>query len=311
MADPAPLVALALDAATGWPAWLYARIGHPVGLFAQIIATCATRLNRAGSSPHRRRLYGVLTVLVLVVVAGGAGLLIAVVARHCGGVWRWLLPGIAAWPALAQRSLWQHVDAVALALDTGDLASARLAVAKIVGRDTMALDRSGVARAAIESLAESFCDGIAAPWFWLVLGGPAGIWIYKATNTADSLIGHREAPWGPFGWAAARLDDLLNWVPARLAGVLLCLVAGRGWRTLWRDHGAHASPNAGWSEAAMAGALGVRLGGPVSYDGALADKPWLGQGGSADGAALHRALALYRRACAGLWIMTMGIVWLG
>jgi adenosylcobinamide-phosphate synthase len=310
MADPAPLVALALDAAVGWPAWLYARVGHPVGLFARIIAACAARWNRVGASPGRRRLYGVLTVLVLVAVAGGAGLLVSVVANRCGGVWRWLLPGLAAWPALAQRSLWQHVDGVARALDAGDLAAARRAVARIVGRDTAALDSGGVARAAIESLAESFCDGIAAPWFWLILGGPAGTWIYKATNTADSLIGHREAPWGPFGWAAARLDDALNWVPARLAGMLLCLLAGGGWGTLWRDHAAHASPNAGWTEAAMAGALSVRLGGPICYDGVLADKPWLGKGGSADRAALHRAMALYRRACAGLWVLTVGFVWL-
>ncbi len=132
----------------------------------------------------------------------------------------------------------------------------------IVGRDTGALDEAGVARAAIESLAESFCDGVAAPLFWLLLLGLPGVWAYKAINTADSLIGHREERWRAFGWAAARTDDLANWIPARLAGALLCLAGGGGWRILWRDARQHASPNAGWPEGGDGGRAGASACGP-------------------------------------------------
>ncbi|HKY81621.1 MAG TPA: CobD/CbiB family cobalamin biosynthesis protein, partial [Sphingobium sp.] len=222
----------------------------------------------------------------------------------------WAPLAIMAWPALAQRSLFDHVMPVARALSTGDLTAARDAVARIVGRDTDALDGAGVARAGIESLAESFCDGVVAPLFWLLIGGLGGIWAYKAINTADSLIGHREEPFGPFGWAAARCDDLLNWVPARLSGLLLCMAGGRGWRVLWRDHGNHASPNAGWPEAAMAGALRVRVAGPIWYDGVRSDKPWIGGEGRDPGARdVRRALGLYLRACALLWHATAAWEW--
>jgi len=180
----------------------------------------------------------------------------------------------------------------------------------IVGRDTAGLDDTGVARAAIESLAESFCDGVVAPLFWLMLLGLPGIWAYKAINTADSLIGHPEPPLRAFGWASARCDDLANLLPARLAALLLCLVAGRGWRILWRDCRKHASPNAGWPEAAMAGALRVRLGGPVDYDGAPTPRPWLGEGADPSRHDVRRALNLYRRACLALWIMAGGLAWL-
>lgn len=310
MAEPMPLLALALDALLGWPAWLYAWLGHPVGLFAWIIGRCAARWNRAEASAARRRVLGAVTVLVLLALAVSVSLAIERLARAVGGPWSWLIPALCAWPALAQRSLGQHVAAVRRALDAGDLPGARRAVAMIVGRDTAELDEAGVARAAIESLAESFCDGIVAPCFWLVLAGLPGVWAYKAVNTADSLIGHREPPWGPFGWAAARADDVLNLIPARLAGLLICLAGLGGWRVLWRDHGRHASPNAGWSEAAMAGALGARLGGPIRYDGVLADKPWLGEGAEADLPALRRALRIYVKACLALWAMVLGVLWL-
>jgi adenosylcobinamide-phosphate synthase len=182
----------------------------------------------------------------------------------------------------------------------------------IVGRDTNLLDEDGVARAATESLAESFCDGVVAPLFWLMVAGLPGIWAYKAINTADSLIGHPEAPLRAFGWAAARLDDLLNLVPARLSAILICVAGGGGWRIMWRDHACHASPNAGWPEAAMAGALGVRLAGPISYDGEMRDKLWIGDGPSADRAALARALRIYLRACGVMWlvVLVLGIAWL-
>ena len=159
-------------------------------------------------------------------------------------------------------------------------------------------------------MAESFCDGVAAPLFWLVILGLPGVWCYKAINTADSLIGHREPQWRAFGWAAARIDDIANLAPARLGGAILCLAATGGWRVMLRDHGRHASPNAGWTEAAMAGALNLRLAGPIAYDGVMADKPWIGSGRvEANAADIRCALRLYRRACLILWAIA-ALVWL-
>ncbi|WP_062781660.1 adenosylcobinamide-phosphate synthase CbiB [Novosphingobium capsulatum] len=307
-------LALALDLALGWPAALYARLGHPVGGFARVIGWCARLGNRPQWSAGCRRAMGMLTVLVLLAVAIGLSGALQALATWLAGGWAWIVIGLLAWPGLALRSLHDHVQPVALALARDDLAGARRAVAMIVGRDTVTLDRAGVARAAIESLAESFCDGVAAPLFWLVVAGLPGLWAYKAINTADSLIGHREAPWGPFGWAAARLDDALNLLPARLGAVLLCLAGGGGWAVLWRDHGRHASPNAGWTEAAMAGALGLRLAGPLAYDGVAVAKEWIGQGRTAaDAHDVARALRLYRRACALLIAVALGavLVWKG
>ncbi|WP_051121271.1 adenosylcobinamide-phosphate synthase CbiB [Sphingomonas elodea] len=308
MAEPVALAALALEAAIGWPAWLYARIGHPVGGFARLIAACEQRWNRADLPERMRRMGGVATVLLLLLLAGAAGWEIERIAMRLPH--GWLLVALAAFPGLAQRSLYVHVRPVAAALAAGDLSAARTAVGYIVGRDTARLDAPGVARAAIESLAESFCDGIVAPLFWLLVGGLPGLWIYKAINTADSLIGHREPRWRAFGWAAARTDDLLNLAPARLSGLLLCLAAGRGWGTMWRDAGKHASPNAGWPEAAMAGALGLRLAGPIAYDGAVQAKPWIGDGRTdAVAGDIHRGLGLYVRACGLLWLIAGGLAW--
>lgn len=311
MAEPVALLALGLDAAMGWPAALYRRIGHPVGAFAWIIARCEARWNRSERGEARRRASGIMVVVVLVVVGGGAGLALEVLLTRWFGSHAWIATGFLAFPGLAQRSLFDHVRPVARALEGGDLPAARRSVGMIVGRDTQALDESGTARAAIESLAESFCDGVAAPLFWLLLLGLPGVWVYKAINTADSLIGHREEPWRAFGWAAARSDDLLNLVPARLAGVLLCLTGTGGWATLWRDAGKHASPNAGWPEAAMAGALRIRLAGPIAYDGVVHDKPWIGNGTTeATATDIRGALAIYLRACGALWLMAGGLAWI-
>ncbi|RMH42828.1 MAG: cobalamin biosynthesis protein CobD, partial [Alphaproteobacteria bacterium] len=193
----------------------------------------------------------------------------------------------------------------ALRLSVGD---GRVAVARIVGRDTATLDRAGVARAAIESAAENFSDGVVAPVFWLLVGGLPGLVAYKAVNTADSMIGYRTPRHEAFGWAAARLDDAMNWVPARLAAVLLALVGG--WRARWadmrRDAGHHRSPNAGWPEAAMAGALGVALAGPRSYQGTLTDDPFVNPKGRRDAGAedVDRAVSLLWRA----WLVLLGAI---
>lgn len=247
--------------------------------------------------------------MLLIAAICGSLLLEGLVHRWLGS-FSWIGIAVLAWPAMAQRSLFEHVLPVARHLRAGHIGEARQAVSLIVGRDTETLDEPAIARAAIESLSESFCDGIAAPLFWLLIGGLPGIWAYKAINTADSLIGHKEERWRAFGWAAARTDDVMNFVPARLAGATLCLAGGGGWRIMLRDAGKHASPNAGWTEAAMAGALGLRLAGPISYDGMAHDKPWIGEGdGRACAHDIHRALRIYLRACAMLWIVAATIQW--
>lgn len=310
MAEPLALAALVLDALIGWPDRLYARIGHPVGIFARVIGWCERSGNRPEWAPMVRRMLGLATMTALIASAALAGLALEALARATVGAWWWLAAALFAWPGLAQRSLYDHVARVAEALEGRDLPAARQAVGQIVGRDVAGLDEAGIARGAIESLSESFCDGVVAPLFWLVLLGLPGLWAYKAINTADSLIGHREERWRAFGWAAARIDDVANLVPARIAGILLCL-AGRGeWRVMWRDARLHASPNAGWPEAAMAGAMRIRLGGPLAYDGVTSDKPWIGLGGrDALAGDVRGALRIYVIACALLWAIVGGLAW--
>ncbi|GAB5349755.1 adenosylcobinamide-phosphate synthase CbiB [Alteriqipengyuania sp. 357] len=301
MADPVLAAAMALDAVFGWPGWLYRRVGHPVGGFARIISAGAEILNRPQYSAWQRRLGGIATLLAVMAAAGLVAWAAQAVVRHTLGDNGWPVVALLAFPAIAQRSLIEHVRAVAVALARDDLPAARQAVAMIVGRDTAALEEAGVTRAAIESLAESFCDGVIAPVFWFAVLGLPGIWMFKAINTADSMIGHIEEPWRDFGWAAARIDDLANFVPARLAAILICTTGRRGWRTLWRDHARHASPNAGWPEAAMAGALGVRLAGPISYDGVGHDKPFIGNGGEPTPRDLRKAIRIVSLA----WVITL------
>ena len=211
-----------------------------------------------------------------------------------------MLLGIVAWPCVALRSLYDHVAAVAHPLQAGDIAGARSAVAQIVGRDPAVLDEAGIARAAIESLAENASDGIVAPVFWGALFGLPGIVGYKAINTLDSMIGHRTVRHEAFGWAAARIDDLANFIPARLTGVLFVVLSARpsdAMSCMLRDANRHRSINAGWPEAAMAGALGVRLSGPRIYHGSTTDEPWLNEGARDPLAAdIRQGLKLYVRA---------------
>jgi adenosylcobinamide-phosphate synthase len=292
-ADPwVVLAAAAVEGAFGYPARM--RVPHPVVWIGAGLRRLEVALNHGGDL--RRRWAGVLTLLLVAGLAGGAGHLLD---RFLQG-WALILTIGLGSLGLAARSLYDHVAAISKALDAGDLPAARAAVAKIVGRDTAALDADAVASAALESLAESFNDGVVAPLFWFLTFGLAGLFAYKAINTADSMIGHREEPYRCFGWAAARTDDLMNLIPARLAGALIVLVAGRGWRVMLRDAPKHASPNSGWPEAAMAGALGVRLGGPASYDGLAHDRPTFGEGPRPSPLDLRRGLGLYLRACAAL-----------
>ncbi len=310
MAEPIAVLAIAIDAAIGWPAALYARIGHPVGGFARLIGAAEARWNDPRTSFATRRAAGVLTMIVVVGVAVVIALALDVVLRMLLGSSAWIAIALLAAPGLAIRSLHDHVVPVARALGASDLQTARARVGMIVGRDVASLDEAGVAGAAIESLAESVCDGVVAPLFWLLVAGLPGLWAYKAINTADSLIGHREERWRAFGWAAARTDDLANLIPARLSGVLLCVAGLGGWRTMWRDASNHASPNAGWPEAAIAGALGLRLAGPIAYDGVSVAKPYIGDGrADATAADLRAALGIYRRACVLLLVIAGGIAW--
>jgi adenosylcobinamide-phosphate synthase len=310
MAEPVALLALVLDAAMGWPQPIYRRIGHPVGTFAWIIGKAEKQWNDPSHSHRKRRTAGVVTVLILLSVAGGTGWVLQSLLVAMAGPWAWPLIALLVWPGLAQRSLHDHVRPIAAALERQDIPSARVAVGMIVGRDTDTLDEAGVSRAAIESLAESSCDGVVAPLFWLLVLGLPGIWGYKAINTADSMIGHREERWRTFGWAAARTDDLMNLVPGRVAGLLICLVGPGGWRIMWRDAANHASPNAGWPEAAMAGVLRLRLAGPVAYDGIHSQKAWIGEGDRpASAKDIQHGLDVYRRVCLCLWFIAGGVAW--
>jgi adenosylcobinamide-phosphate synthase len=291
-------VAMMIDALTGWPDALFARIGHPVAWLGALIDTMDGRLNRTSDAPWLRCAVGVATALVVIVLA--AGLAFAVQMAIGPGWSRMVLLGVLAWPFVALRSLQDHLAAVARPLQAGDVAAARTAVSMIVGRDPAHLDEAGIARAAIESLAENTSDGIVAPVFWGALFGLPGIVGYKAVNTLDSMIGHRTARHQSFGWAAARIDDIANFIPARLTALLFALVSARpreAMACLARDARAHRSINAGWPEAAMAGGLSVRLCGPRTYHGILADEPWL-NGAARDPAAVDiiGGLKLYRRA---------------
>jgi adenosylcobinamide-phosphate synthase len=280
------LAALLLDAALGEPRWLWSRLPHPAVLMGRIIGWCDARFNDG------TRARGLMVVAGLVMGAGLLGL--GVAALPLGWLWSTLIVAM----LLAQRSLVAHVRAVADGLRYGP-GEGRRAVAMIVGRDTNALDGPGVARAAIESAAENFSDGVIAPAFWFLIAGLPGILIYKLVNTADSMIGYRTPRHQDFGWAAARLDDVLNWIPARLTAGLIALAfwSERALDVTQQDARLHRSPNAGWPEAAMAGVLDVALAGPRSYHGELRDFPWVNAGGNRDigGTEIEAAIAVLWR----------------
>jgi adenosylcobinamide-phosphate synthase len=298
-----PAAALAVEACIGYPQALYARISHPVVWIGKLIEALERRWNDPARSDVVRRMLGIVATVIVAGSAGAVGYAIQVSARELpfGSIVTVLI----ATAGLAQRSLYVHVREVLRPLMRDDLPAARAAVSKIVGRDTAQLTPSGVCAAAIDSLAESCNDGIVAPAFWLAAGGLPGLFAYKALNTADSLIGHREPRWRMFGWAAARADDVANLLPARLAGLLIVVAGGGGFGVMWRDASKHASPNAGWPEAAMAGALRVQLGGAATYEGVLHQRPMFGAGRHPDTDDLQRALRVYLGSCALLWALAL------
>jgi len=306
--DHAPILLLALiiDAIIGDPDWVYRLAPHPVVLFGRIIGWFDQAWNRDTLADGARRLLGAATVLIILTLAAGIGWLIQTGLR--GIPYAIALEALIASLFLAQNSLYRHVAAVAYSLinSDGDLRAAQVAVGRIVGRDTTSLDKAEICRAAIESLAENFSDGVAAPVFWYLLLGLPGLLAYKALNTADSMIGHLSDRHRAFGWAAARLDDFANYLPARLgaialAGAAVCIPgmpAKTAIRAAIRDASEHRSVNAGWPEAAMAGALGLRIAGPRRYEGVLVEDAWMGDGcADARPDDIRWGLRLYAGAC--------------
>jgi adenosylcobinamide-phosphate synthase len=296
----APL-ALIVERRFGYPQKLVDMIGHPVMWFGKLISFCEIRLNTSLRSSQQRKLAGIvalgLLLLSVLIVTVGISTILSWLP------FGWLIEMLLATAFLAQKELGRAVAAVSEALRQS-LAAGREAVSHVVGRDPQALDEAGVSRAAVETLAESTSDGVVAPWLFLVLFGLPGIALYKAVNTADSMIGHLNARYRDYGWAAAKLDDVLNWIPARLTAILITAACffvpgaspSKAWETARRDARKHDSPNAGWPEAAFAGALGFQLGGPRAYEGEVIDLPAFGTGKSALGASdIMLALLLYRR----------------
>jgi adenosylcobinamide-phosphate synthase len=301
------LVALLLETFFGYPDQVLRAIGHPAIWMGQLIDDLDRLLNHEAAPDLIRRIMGAFAIVVLTAIVG--------IVAYAIELSLTALPFAAVSIALvgstliAQHSLYRHVAAVAAALEQNGLAAGRDAVSHIVGRDVDALDEAGVARAAIESLAESFSDGVVAPAFWLTLAGLAGAAVYKAINTADSMIGHRTPRHQAFGFAAARLDDLVNLPASRLSALLIVMAAAitpgasavNAWRAVKRDARQHRSPNAGYPEAAMAGALGLALAGPRVYDGVKVDDAVMGNGRAAATATdIHAALDLYQSADAVL-----------
>lgn len=293
-------VAMLFEAVVGYPEGVFRRIGHPVVWVGALIRQLDSAWNQSTFTDQRRRVLGVLTVGVLVAVVGAP--MLALEAALLLLPFGWVAAGLLASSFIAQRSLYWHVSEVARALESGGLEAGRAAVRHIVGRDPNRLDEAGVARAAIESLAENFSDGIVAPVLWTCVGGLAGGAVYKALNTADSMIGHLTPRHAAFGWAAARTDDYVNLPASRIAGALLIAAAAilpgasprAAFEAMRRDAPRHRSPNAGWSEAAMAGALGLQLNGPKVYGGVFTEDAYMGQGRrEATAADIRAALRLY------------------
>ncbi|NDV88284.1 cobalamin biosynthesis protein [Aurantimonas aggregata] len=309
----AAVIGLVLDRLVGDPDWLWRRLPHPVVLIGNLIGTLDRRLNREALGETARRRRGVLAITLLVTGALLTGFLLAALFAAAGPLGL-VLEAVVLAIFLAQKSLIDHVRAVADALDGEGITAGRRAVAMIVGRDPEQLDAAGVSRAAIESLAENASDGIVAPLLWYLVLGLPGLIAYKVVNTADSMIGHMSERHRAFGWAAAKMDDVVNWPAARLTALLFALAAGLGrkagigtvWAVTRRDAPSHRSPNAGWPEAAMAAALGLSLGGPRRYGEIMVEAPMLNPQGrrEAESADIRAGIALFDRLSRLLMVAT-------
>lgn len=298
-------IAFGLDLLIGWPKALYARIGHPVGWFATPVSAVERCLNQSRNGDAIRFVTGAIITVAAVIIAAAVWGGLSYAAYNAPAAPIWL--GVLFWPLIAARSMREHVVAIERPLVAADLPAARHAVSMIVGRNTTHLDEAAISRATLESLGENTSDGIVAPILWGLILGPAGMAAYKAINTLDSMIAHRNARYEWFGKVAARLDDCANLIPARLTGLLYALVCGRNsmkvTRIMFRDAHKHRSPNAGWPETALAAGVGVRLSGPRVYDERVADEPWLnGQAPDPDASSIRRGLVLYDRLLATIGV---------
>jgi len=310
------LCALLIEAGFGYPVSLLERIKHPVMWMGALIENLDSRLNHPNMIEAEWRRNGWIALVLLLAATVLPALALQYTMLQLPAPLALVILACLASTLLAQRDLYVHVAAVAGALDRGGLEAGREAVAKIVGRDTRALDEAGVARSAIESLAENFSDGVVAPSLWGVLLGLPGMVAYKAINTADSIIGHRTPRHESLGYASAKVDDVVHLPASRLAALWIALAAWfhddadvrRALVTVRRDARGHRSPNAGWPEAAMAGALDLKLSGPRSYHGALTEDEWIGEGkAEVTSADIRRALGLYKTACT-LQIAALGVL---
>ncbi len=311
------LMALALEAYIGEARWVFRFVPHPVVLIGRLIGWLDNKLNREHRPETDRAIRGAFAVLIVVIVTGGVGWVIAWMTRyhHLG----WIIEFAGLIALLAGRGLYDAVRRVMTALDAEGLEGGRREVAHIVGRDPLQLDEHGVARAALESLAENFSDAVVGPVFWYVLFGFPGILVYKAVNTLDSMIGHKTPKYRAFGLVAARLDDVLNLIPARLTGLFLIIAAAftpgaspwGAFKAMLRDAGKHRSPNAGWPEGALAGALGLALAGPRRYHAEIVEDAWMGDGRArVTTKDMRRALYLYVVASLinGVWLAALVVV---
>jgi adenosylcobinamide-phosphate synthase len=316
--DPLVLLLLALlvEAYVGEMRTLFKAVRHPVRVIGGAVQFFDSRLNREHRTETDRAMRGALVVVVIVAATGAIGAAVAWLSLH--HPLGWIIEFLGLIALLAQRGLYDHVRAVAVGLKES-IDQGRRAVAHIVGRDPDSLDGPGVARAAIESLAENFSDGVVAPVFWYVLFGFPGILVYKAVNTMDSMIGHKTPQYRAFGMTAARLDDVLNLIPARLSGLFIAAAAvfvgtarpGGALKVMLRDAGKHRSFNAGWPEGAMAGALGLKLAGPRLYKTQTVNDPFIGDGSPDAGPKdINRALYLYVVACLlnGVWVAAIAMI---
>ncbi|MDD9903636.1 MAG: adenosylcobinamide-phosphate synthase CbiB [Rhodospirillaceae bacterium] len=297
-------LALLIDAVVGDMRWFFRLVPHPIVLVGRLIGFLDDKLNRSKRGKAALLIRGCIVTVLVTGLAAALGYLCTRIAGSVpyGEAFELFLIVV----LVAQRSLYDHGHAVSSALKRDGVEAGRAAVSHIVGRDTTSLDEHGVARGAIESLAENFADGVVAPAFWYLILGLPGLFAYKAINTLDSMIGYKSERYRHFGMVAARLDDAVNLIPARLSAIFLVFAGAvtptaspaRATRIVWRDAGKHDSPNAGWPEAAMAGALDRALGGPRTYLGGVEKSEWIGDGDArATVRDIDRALLLYGFAC--------------
>lgn len=308
------LIGFAIECLCGWPNRLFKSIGHPVSWIGLLISWCDSRWNSASKTTSHRRRTGLYTLILCVSVTGMAALIVTYALTYHIDIEavEIFLAGLACWPFLAGRSLYSHVRAVYIPLEQKDIASARHAVSMIVGRDTTELEEAGICSAAIESLAENSSDGVVAPLFWGLIAGLPGLYIYKSINTLDSMIGYKSEKYIDFGRASAKCDDGVNFLPARLTGLIFCVCSFhpvRAIKIMFRDASQHVSPNAGWPESALAGSINVELGGPRHYAFGISEAAYINAGGEkANRQKLKQALNAYRSGLGMICLILAGIV---